>query len=60
MQNYIFNLTLNDQNNEIRGEALVTVDLENIEDSFALDLIQKSGKFGMELTGVFNGNGKNP
>ena len=58
VQNYIFNLTLNDQNNEIRGEALVTVDLENIEDSFALDLIQKSGNFGMELTGVFNGNGK--
>jgi aminopeptidase N len=58
VQNYIFNLTLNDQNNEIRGEALVTVDLENIEDSFALDLIQKSGDFGMELTGVFNENSK--
>lgn len=58
VQNYIFTLALNDQNNEILGEALVTVDLENIEDSFALDLIQKSGNFGMELTGVFNGKSK--
>ena len=56
--NYVFNLALNDENNEILGESLITVDLKNLEDAFALDLIGKSGNFGMELTGVFNGNNK--
>ncbi len=58
IQNYIFNLILNDENNEIQGESLITVDLENVNESFALDLIGKSESFGMELTGIFNGNDK--
>ena len=58
VQHYVFSLSLNDNNNEITGESLITVNLENTTDTFALDLIGRSGNFGMELTGVFEGNSK--
>jgi len=55
VQHYIFNLSLNDDNNEISGEALVTVNFDKSKDTFALDLIAKSGTYGMEVTEVFEG-----
>jgi len=53
VQNYIFNLALNDGNDEIIGEALITVNFKEEPNNFSLDLIGKSGKNGMEVTGVF-------
>lgn len=58
VQHYIFSVSLNDHNNQIVGESLITVNLKNTTDTFTLDLIGKSGSFGMELTGVFEGNNK--
>ena len=55
VQHYIFNLSLNDGNNEISGEALVTVNFDKLKDTFALDLIAKSDNYGMEVTEVFEG-----
>lgn len=55
VQHYVFNLSLNDDNNEISGEALVTVNFDKSKDTFALDLIAKSENFGMEVTEVFEG-----
>ena len=55
VRGYIFNLTLNDENNEINGEALVTVAFKNEANTFALDLIGKSENYGMEVTHVFEG-----
>ena len=56
--NYVFNLKLNDTNNAIEGEALITVNFKNEVDKFSLDLIAKSGNFGMEVTEVYEGNEK--
>ncbi len=55
VQHYVFNLTLNDESNEINGEALITVDFKADAENFSLDLIKKNNEFGMELTGVFEG-----
>lgn len=55
---YIFNISLSDDNNKISGEALVKVQMENPKDTFALDLIGKKGFYGMEVTGVYEGNSK--
>jgi len=52
VQQYVFNLSLNDENDEIKGEALITVHFKDEAGSFSLDLIGKSGQYGMELTGV--------
>ncbi len=52
VQNYIFNLGLNDENNSIQGEAQITVDFKNEVNQFTLDLIAKSEKFGMSITEV--------
>ena len=52
VKNYVFGLHLNDDNNEIKGEALITVDLKNDTGQFALDLVGKSGEYGMEVTQV--------
>jgi len=52
VQNYVFNLQLNDATNRIEGEANITVDFKNEVNEFALDLIAKSKKFGMQLTEV--------
>ena len=56
VQGYIFNLTLNDENNEIIGEALVTVDFKNEVNEFALDFVGKSETYGMEVTNIFEGD----
>lgn len=53
IQNYIFNLTLTDETNEVKGEALITVDFKDMSNNFSLDLVGKSEKYGMEITGVF-------
>lgn len=53
VKHYIFNLSLNDENNEIKGEAQITVDLKNDSEPFLLDLIEKTEDFGMQLDGVF-------
>lgn len=53
---YVFNLTLNDDDNEIKGESLITVNFINEVEKFSLDLIGKSGDYGMEVTGVYEGN----
>jgi len=52
VQNYIFSLALNDDTNEIKGEALITVDFKDEPTKFSLDLIGKLEKYGMEVTGV--------
>lgn len=52
---YIFHLTLNDSTNEIAGDALITVSLEENAEEFALDLVQKNEKFGMVVSNVYEG-----
>lgn len=49
---YVFGLTLHDDNNEIKGEALITVEFQNKKEPIRLDLIAKSGKYGMTVTSV--------
>ena len=58
VEHYVFNLSLNDKNNEIVGESLIRVNLKNVKDPFALDLVAKSGNFGMEVTEVCEGDNK--
>ncbi len=53
VKHYVFNLSLNDTNNEIKGEAQITVDFKAGAKNFSLDLIKKSNEFGMDVTGVF-------
>lgn len=52
IRSYIFNLSLNDDNNSIDAEAAVTVDFKKEVNDFTLDLIAKTETFGMEITGV--------
>ncbi len=52
VKNYVFGLHLNDENDEIKGKALITVDFKNEVENFALDLIGKSEEYGMEVTAV--------
>ena len=56
VQGYIFNLTLNDDNDQIKGETIVNVLFKENVDSFVLDLVGKSGIYGMDVSGVFEGN----
>lgn len=53
VQSYVFSLSLNDATNEIKGEALVTVNFKNDVGTFNLDLIGKSEKFGMQITAIY-------
>ena len=53
VQHYLFNLLLNDDNNEIRGESLITVKIKGDADSLSLDLVGNTGSYGMTVTGVF-------
>lgn len=53
---YVFNLFLNDDNNEIKGDAQITIDFKNEVDQFSLDLIGKSGTYGMNVTQVMEGD----
>ena len=52
IQNYVFGLHLNDASNEIKGETQVRVLFKENPAPFSLDLIQKNGAFGMEVTKV--------
>ena len=54
VENYVFALQLNDENNQIKGEAQVSVLFKDDVVPFYLDLIQKSGEFGMEVTEVLD------
>ncbi len=56
VQDYIFELTLNDNNNEIKGEAIINMLFKNDITSFNIDLIGKSETFGMQVTNVFEGD----
>ncbi|MEP1093986.1 MAG: M1 family metallopeptidase [Cyclobacteriaceae bacterium] len=58
VKSYVFSLTLNDDNNEIQGEATVTVDLDSDVQTFELDLVKKSGEFGMKVSDVYSGKSK--
>ncbi|WP_421824136.1 M1 family metallopeptidase [Flagellimonas oceanensis] len=58
IQNYVFALQLNDASNEIKGETQVTVQFKENAVPFALDLIEKSGEFGMEVTSVLENGSK--
>jgi aminopeptidase N len=49
---YMFHLTLKDTTNHIQGKAQITVDFLAPTSSFALDLIEKTGRYGMEITSV--------
>ena len=53
---YVFGLELNDTNNVIKGEAQITVDFRNGAEPFSLDLIGKSGRYGMEVTQLLEGD----
>lgn len=53
VQSYIFNLSLNDTTNIIKGETTATIAFKTEVNEFALDLIAKSEIYGMEITGVF-------
>ncbi len=52
VQKYSFNLWLNDNTNEIKGETVVTVAFKNEVGDFSLDLVAKSETYGMELIAV--------
>ncbi|WP_067038146.1 M1 family metallopeptidase [Allomuricauda sp. CP2A] len=52
VQHYVFGLSLNDASNEIQGDTQVTVSFAEKAVPFALDLVAKSGTFGMEVTQV--------
>ena len=58
VQEYIFNLELNDENNSISGAAEITVDFKKEVNSFSLDLISKSDVYGMEVSDVLEDTGK--
>ncbi|MCP4882203.1 MAG: M1 family metallopeptidase, partial [Flavobacteriales bacterium] len=58
VKHYIFNLSLNDETNEITGEAEIKVEFKNATNNFNLDLIGKNGVYGMELIEVLENNEK--
>ena len=58
VQEYVFDLTLNDNNNSITGAAQITVDFKNDVNAFSLDLIAKSGIYGMEISEVLEDSAK--
>lgn len=55
VQEYIFALSLNDDNNQIKGEAEITVDFKNEVNEFFLDLMAKSGDYGMTIDKIIEG-----
>jgi len=58
VQHYKFDLSLNDESNEISGQTQITVNFEKVTDTFAIDLIGKSEGFGMELLEVLENEEK--
>lgn len=53
VEHYVFQISLNDENNIIQGETTIILDLKDNNTTLAFDLIGKSGYYGMELTGVY-------
>lgn len=53
VKNYVFSLTLSDESNLIKGEAIITAEFKGEAKTFDLDLISLSEEFGMNVTGVF-------
>ena len=51
-------LALNDNDNSITGEAQITVDFKNDINAFSLDLMAKSGIYGMEISEVLEDSAK--
>ena len=58
VQKYIFNLALNDATNQIEGEAQIKVKVDKNTNSFTLDLIEKSGDYGMVVSSVLEDDKK--
>ena len=58
VQHYIFNLSLNDETNEIAGEAEISVEFKNATTNFNLDLIRKKGVYGMQVIEVLENDHK--
>lgn len=56
VEHYVFHLSLNDENNEIKGKTEVKVTFEQVPDTFALDLVGKKANFGMDLIDVRENN----
>ncbi|NJB71841.1 aminopeptidase N [Saonia flava] len=56
VKEYVFNLSLNDENDKIKGETLVTVDFTKEVGQFALDLVGKNGEYGMTISNVYEGD----
>ena len=52
VQHYLFNISLNDNTNEIIGEAEISIEFKKDVETFNLDLIGKSGLYGMEILEV--------
>ena len=58
VQHYRFDLTVNDDSNEIIGQSFIKVNFDKEIDTFALDLIGKSNQFGMEILEVLEDDKK--
>lgn len=58
VQHYLFNLSLNDDTNEIIGEAEISVEFKKSTAIFNLDLIGKNGVYGMEIIEVLENDEK--
>ena len=58
VQHYLFNLSLNDNTNEIIGEAEISVEFKKSTDIFNLDLIGKTAVYGMEVIEVLENDEK--
>ena len=56
VQNYVFALTLNDDDNKIKGKADITVEFKENAETLSLDLIGKYGQFGMTIVNVYQNN----
>lgn len=56
VQAYVFRLSLNDNTNKIKGEALITVNFKDTVNTFNLDLIGRSEDFGMQITSIHEGD----
>ncbi len=56
IQNYVFSLTLNDENNSIKGEAEVTLVFKSEPQAFELDLVGPKDKFGMTISSIREGS----
>ena len=55
IKHYTFNLTLQDESDVIYGQTYITFDAEPNASTASFDLIQKSGKYGMEIMSVIAG-----